>query len=93
MSEKITTTIGDNEYVPPFEIEPGDDYSLLVDSNGRELNTDDLITALNDLAQLRQENEGLKKYIESVAVYLPTQIRNEGLELAINTTPDEEGKA
>lgn len=65
--------IGHNDYTPPFWWDHTDEGWFIADSfgskepddgEGDQVEVDDILSALNELAQLRQERDSLQKRVE-----------------------------
>lgn len=65
MTDKIK--IGENEYQPPFrELDDEEiDEVWVMDANNNYVKVESVIAALNELAQLRAERDGLKARVET----------------------------
>lgn len=63
--------IGDGEYRFPVTIDSCDEtYTCISDENCKEVSKNDIVLALNELALLRAERDGLKREIQEAVELL-----------------------
>lgn len=59
--------IGENEYRLPVTIDSCEEtYTCISDENCKEVSKNDIVLALNELAQLRADRDGLKARVEEL---------------------------